>query len=178
MAGQRSPRERRLLLAIFPCLALTQILWPLAHSFCALRFHPKPTGPASQRGTILGQRLRVAVRSSSEGESESAEPLEAPKHYYGHMQGTPLGGAFWRRKFDGQWGEYATGDAGKFDKDDLVEAMYDDGEYYAGQVMKYVGNSEWIVLWLDDLSDDHYEDVPKASTIKTKDMRHLVYEPQ
>ncbi|CAE8707301.1 unnamed protein product [Polarella glacialis] len=90
----------------------------------------------------------------------------APTQYFKEMRSTEAGNAFWRQKYNGKWGEGAEGDAGVFDKDVLVEAKYDD-EWYCAQVSKYVGNSGWLVLWLDDLPDGS----PQASVVETKDMK-------
>ncbi|CAK0807408.1 unnamed protein product, partial [Prorocentrum cordatum] len=93
-----------------------------------------------------------------------------------HVRGTAEGGAFWRRTTDQKWGEFAEGEGGAFDKDDLVEAVFTvDGEWYSGQIMKYVGDGSWIVMWLDDLPEGSEE--IKASTVVGKNIRHMSYTP-
>merc|ERR1719401_2296020 len=93
------------------------------------------------------------------------------RRYTREMRGTPEGGKFWGRKTDEKWGEYAEGNAGKFDKDDLVEAKFPEtDDWYSAQVMRYVGDGDWIVMWLDDMPEE-CED--QASMVKTADMRVL-----
>eukprot|EP00913_Durusdinium_trenchii_P021119 g19844.t1 len=59
-------------------------------------------------------------------------------------RGTAKGGAFWGRSTEEQWGEFASGEAGSFDKDDLVEGKYPGTEdWYCAQVMKYIGQGDW-----------------------------------
>lgn len=58
-----------------------------------------------------------------------------PRMYYPEDRGTPQGGAFWGRSTEEQWGEFASGEPGRFDKDDLVEAQYPGSEeVYCAQV--------------------------------------------
>lgn len=99
------------------------------------------------------------------------ENASSPRMYYREMRSTEVGNAFWRQSTTEKWGEFASGDAGKFDKDDLVEALYPDSnnEWYCAQVMRYIGNSNWIVFWVDDME----EGMAQASVIKTKDMNHI-----
>ena len=75
-------------------------------------------------GTWLGPRAcRVPRRA------------EGPRMYYPEDRGTPQGGAFWGRATEEKWGEFATGEAERFDKDDLVEARYPGSEEsYCAQV--------------------------------------------
>lgn len=137
-------------------------------------------------------RARTALRVQDWGAPGSPEELEGelertreqframgfaleidapPRHYFKDMRGTDAGNAFWRQRTREPWGEHAEGDAGQFDKDDLVEAVYDEsGDCYSAQVIRYVGNSEWIVLWHD--APDGSAD---ASVVKTKDMKHITF---
>ena len=50
-----------------------------------------------------------------------------------------------------------------------------DGEWYAGQMMEYVGGGSWIVLWMDDLPKG--SEGIKASTVVGKNIRHMSYTP-
>jgi len=99
------------------------------------------------------------------------ENSSSPRMYYREMRSTEVGNAFWRQSTTEKWGELASGDAGKFDKDDLVEALYPDSNnvWYCAQVVRYIGNSNWIVFWVDDME----EGTAQASVVKTKDMHHV-----
>mmetsp|Transcript_52632 Transcript_52632/g.94478 ORF Transcript_52632/g.94478 Transcript_52632/m.94478 type:complete len:153 (+) Transcript_52632:49-507(+) len=109
-------------------------------------------------------RRGLLIAAAAEGQDDP------PRNYFQEMRATPAGNKFWARRTEEAWGEKASGDAGCFDKDDLVEAVYSgDGEWYCAQVMKYVGNSDWIVLWHDDMPDENL----KASVVSTKDMKHI-----
>merc|ERR1712100_132156 len=93
------------------------------------------------------------------------------------MQGTGEGNAFWRRTAKENWGrtnvERVEGEAAFFDKDDLVEAVYSrDGLWYTGAIVKYVGDGYWIVFWIDDMPEENPRDWPRASTVRTGDIRH------
>ncbi|CAK9090218.1 unnamed protein product [Durusdinium trenchii] len=101
------------------------------------------------------RNVRVACR---------AQESNGPRMYYPEDRGTAKGGAFWGRSTEEQWGEFASGEAGSFDKDDLVEGKYPGTEdWYCAQVMKYIGQGDWIVMWVDDMPDDS----AKASVLKT-----------
>eukprot|EP00930_Biecheleria_cincta_P099282 TRINITY_DN90917_c0_g1_i1.p1 TRINITY_DN90917_c0_g1~~TRINITY_DN90917_c0_g1_i1.p1 ORF type:complete len:211 (+),score=39.03 TRINITY_DN90917_c0_g1_i1:57-635(+) len=115
----------------------------------------------------------AATDINSQEDAQTDAP--GPRMYSRAMRETELGNAFWRRTFDGEWGQKASGDAGAFDLDDAVEARYPGtDDWYCGSVKKYIGHSDWIVLWVDDVPDDDVQ----ASVIKTKDMRQIFYSQQ
>mmetsp|Transcript_112696 Transcript_112696/g.224172 ORF Transcript_112696/g.224172 Transcript_112696/m.224172 type:complete len:175 (+) Transcript_112696:49-573(+) len=117
---------------------------------------------------LAGQRPWES--SASLKATESQVDAEVPRQYFKEMRNTDAGNAFWRRRTDDKWGEFAEGNPGKFDKDDLVEAVYDDtGTSYCAQVVRYVGNDDWLVLWVDDLP----EESAQASVVATADMKHI-----
>ncbi|CAE7349332.1 unnamed protein product [Symbiodinium natans] len=141
-------------LALRGCLYLLVIV--LLHR--GLPFCSWSTASAVHRRTL---RCR-----GSEAESEK----NWPRMYYQENRGTPLGKAFWGRSTTEKWGEFAEGDPGKFDKDDLVEAKYPGtDDWYCAQVMKYIGEGDWIIQWMDDMPDD----AAKASVVPTKEMKHV-----
>uniref|UniRef100_A0A7S0FIP9 Uncharacterized protein n=1 Tax=Pyrodinium bahamense TaxID=73915 RepID=A0A7S0FIP9_9DINO len=118
------------------------------------------------------REMGIALEKDFQGDAQGAEkqPLNGPRQYYREMRGTEVGNAFWRRKFEGAWGQFAEGEAGAFDLDDLVEAVYPGSDKrFSAQVKRYTGNGDWIVVWMDDLP----EGSAQASVVKTKDMKHI-----
>mmetsp|Transcript_73163 Transcript_73163/g.171608 ORF Transcript_73163/g.171608 Transcript_73163/m.171608 type:complete len:157 (-) Transcript_73163:206-676(-) len=103
-------------------------------------------------------------------EADAESEKNWPRMYFQEDRGTSLGKAFWGRSTDEKWGEFAEGDAGRFDKDDLVEAKYPGtDDWYCAQVMKYIGDSDWIIQWMDDMPDDS----ARASVVATTEMKHI-----
>jgi len=169
----KSPRRYSPALTLV-CLAL--FVFCKAACF-ATTWTPQAKGPygRSPRGLVasaLAQDACSSVDSPVENLHEASADIQSPPtHYYREMRATPAGNAFWAQKSDVKWGEFETGDPGAFDKDDLVEAIYPGSdEWCSGQIMKYVGNSNWIVMWLDDVP----EDGAQASVVKTKDIKHII----
>lgn len=122
-------------------------------------------GEAWMMRPLPGRSQRLARR---------AEESNRPRMYYQEDRGTPKGGAFWGRSTEEKWGEFASGEAGRFDKDDLVQAVYPGSqEVYCAQVMKYIGSGDWIVMWVDDMP----EDFAKASVLKMDEMEHVRISP-
>mmetsp|Transcript_60907 Transcript_60907/g.170320 ORF Transcript_60907/g.170320 Transcript_60907/m.170320 type:complete len:174 (-) Transcript_60907:124-645(-) len=149
---------------------LAAAITPLSQCFALTSMPPRADSPDDLEGVQSQLRgMGFALEKDFQGADGDTQALAAPRMYYKEMQGTEVGNAFWRQRTTDKWGERAEGDAGQFDKDDLVEATYPGSEErYCAQVMRYVGNSDWIVLWYDAP-----EGSAQASVVKTKDMEHV-----
>eukprot|EP00929_Paragymnodinium_shiwhaense_P089595 TRINITY_DN49750_c0_g1_i1.p1 TRINITY_DN49750_c0_g1~~TRINITY_DN49750_c0_g1_i1.p1 ORF type:complete len:169 (-),score=20.26 TRINITY_DN49750_c0_g1_i1:115-621(-) len=163
---RRFSRQCLLIFAALAAIVVRHVGLPQTLALCSKYDRGNAGSTLEVRSSLLARRAAGA-----------ADLPPPPRHYYQHMRGEPLGNAFWRQSTKDKWGEKAEGDAGQFDKDDMVEAQLtgsDDpgeGEWYSAQVMKYIGNGDWVVMWIDDLPN--YEESPKASVVHTSLMRHI-----